>query len=201
MDINLLGFMPALLPVALSPGASFTLVMGSALAGGRKGLFSTLAGTALGIYTHAMLIGFGITAVLVSSPALFSLLKIAGTVYLLWLGGMLMRSGFHASRARIEHSPHAVTVKQAWLANVINPKAIIFYLTVVSQFAGIGGGVASYLTLATVHVMVMSLWLITLSQALVFSTQKADPVRLKKYVNISGGLLLIVFSLHSLLHS
>jgi len=200
MDLNLLGFMPALLPVALSPGASFTLVMSSALAGGRKGLFRTLAGTALGIYTHAILIGMGITAVMVSSPAAFNVLKVAGSLYLLWLGVMLIRSGLNASQPQIQQPPVSVTITQAWLANVINPKAIIFYLTVVSPFAGVQGGVASYLALASVHIAVMSLWLMTLSHALVFSTQKANPLRLKKYVNITGGLLLLIYSLHGLIH-
>ena len=68
MAIDFSGFLLALLPVALSPGASFTLVLGSALSGGRQGLLRTLAGTALGIYTHALLIGLGISAVLLSSP-------------------------------------------------------------------------------------------------------------------------------------
>lgn len=200
MDINLLGFMPALLPVALSPGASFTLVMGSALAGGRRGLFRTLAGTALGIYTHALFIGFGITAVIVSSPVIYSVLKIAGTIYLIWLGGMLIRSGLKAKNHQPENNPCSITVKEAWLANVINPKAIIFYLTVVSQFTGKHGGVGNYLALASVHIAVMSLWLITVSHALVFSAKKANPLLLKKYVNIAGGLLLIIFSLRNLIH-
>ncbi|KNC05696.1 lysine transporter LysE [Pantoea sp. RIT-PI-b] len=197
MDINLLGFMPALLPVALSPGASFTLVMGSALAGGRKGLYRTLAGTALGIYTHALLIGFGITAVIVSSPAIFSVLKIAGTLYLLWLGAMLIRDGLNAQHPQSQKKPSPVTIKEAWLANVLNPKAIIFYLTVVSQFAGKYGGVGNYLTLASFHVAIMVLWLIIISHTLVFSTKKINPLLLKKYVNMAGGLLLIIFSLHS----
>ncbi|GAB3409401.1 lysine transporter LysE [bacteria symbiont BFo1 of Frankliniella occidentalis] len=199
MDINLLGFMPALLPVALSPGASFTLVMSGALAGGHKGLFRTLAGTALGIYTHAVLIGFGITAVLISSPASFAVLKFFGTAYLLWLGAMLIRNGIRANPEGFADTKHSVTLRAAWIANVLNPKAIIFYLTVVSQFAGIQGGVGNYLTLASVHVVVMSVWLYAVSQTLIFSVKKTNPLMLKKYVNIAGGMLLIAFSLHSLI--
>lgn len=200
MDINLLGFMPALLPVALSPGASFTLVMSSALADGRNGLFRTLAGTALGIYTHALFIGLGITAIIISSPAVYGFLKIAGTIYLLWLGVMLIRSGLNAKRNQPKNSVPPITLKGAWLANVLNPKAIIFYLTVVSQFAGNQGGVDNYLILATAHVVIMCLWLITISRILVFSAQKTHPLMLKKYVNIAGGALLIIFSLRSLIH-
>ena len=199
MDLNLLGFMPALLPVALSPGASFTLVMSSALAGGHKGLFRTLAGTALGIYTHAVLIGFGITAVLISSPAIFAVLKFFGTAYLLWLGAMLIRNGIRANSEGFADTKHSVTLREAWIANVLNPKAIIFYLTVVSQFAGVQGGVWNYLTLASVHVVVMSVWLYAVSQTLIFSVKKTNPLMLKKYVNIAGGMLLIAFSLHSLI--
>ncbi|WP_122096444.1 LysE family translocator [Rahnella sp. Larv3_ips] len=199
MDLNLLGFMPALLPVALSPGASFTLVMSGALAGGHKGLFRTLAGTALGIYTHAVLIGFGITAVLISSPAIFAVLKFFGTAYLLWLGAMLILNGIRANPEGFADTKHSVTLREAWIANVLNPKAIIFYLTVVSQFAGVQGGVCNYLTLASVHVVVMSVWLYAVSQTLIFSVKKANPLMLKKYVNIAGGMLLIAFSLHSLI--
>lgn len=199
MDINLLGFIPVLLPVALSPGASFTLVMSGALAGGHKGLFRTLAGTALGIYTHAVLIGFGITAVLISSPASFAVLKFFGTAYLLWLGAMLIRNGIRANPEGFADTKHSVTLRAAWIANVLNPKAIIFYLTVVSQFAGIQGGVGNYLTLASVHVVVMSVWLYAVSQTLIFSVKKTNPLMLKKYVNIAGGMLLIAFSLHSLI--
>lgn len=191
--------MPALLPVALSPGASFTLVMSGALAGGHKGLFRTLAGTALGIYTHAVLIGFGITAVLISSPATFAVLKFFGTAYLLWLGAMLIRNGTRANPEGFADTKHSLTLREAWIANVLNPKAIIFYLTVVSNFAGIQGGVCNYLTLASVHVVVMSVWLYAVSQTLIFSVKKTNPLMLKRYVNIAGGMLLIAFSLHSLI--
>lgn len=199
MDINLLGFMPALLPVALSPGASFTLVMSSALAGGHKGLFRTLAGTALGIYTHAVLIGLGITAVIISSPEIFTVLKISGTAYLLWLGVILILSGIKARHRAFTETRNSVTLREAWVANVLNPKAIIFYLTVVSQFAGKQGGISNYLALASVHVIVMSVWLLAVSRTLIFSVKKTNPLLLKKYVNIAGGVLLIVFSLHSLI--
>jgi len=199
MDINLIGFMPALLPVALSPGASFTLVMSSALAGGSRGLFRTLAGTALGIYTHALLIGFGITAVVVSSPAIFGALKIAGKVYLMWLGIMLILSGLTSKPDKSDNRRSSVTVKEAWLANVLNPKAIMFYLTVVSQFAGKQGGVSNYLTLASVHVLVMGIWLSVISHILIFSARKINPLGLKRTINTAGGLLLITFSLCSLM--
>lgn len=200
MDINFSGFIPALLPIALSPGASFTLAMNSALSGGQRGLLKTLTGTALGIYTHAILIGLGITSLLVASPALFHMLKIAGTAYLLWLGIQLIRSGLKAREMVFDSGGAPVTMKDAWLANVLNPKAIMFYLTVVSQFAGSKGEIGHYMILATVHIAVMTLWLITISNVLIFSANKMNTMTLKKYVNVAGGGLLILFALMSILH-
>ncbi|MBU9819286.1 LysE family translocator [Rahnella sp. BCC 1045] len=200
MDINLSGFIPALLPIALSPGASFTLAMNSALSGGQRGLLKTLTGTALGIYTHAILIGFGITSLLVASPALFHMLKIAGTAYLLWLGIQLIRSGLKAREMVFDSGGAPVTMKDAWLANVLNPKAIMFYLTVVSQFAGSKGEIGHYMILATVHIAVMTLWLIAISKVLIFSANKMNTMTLKKYVNVAGGGLLILFAFMSILH-
>ncbi|MDC7866922.1 RhtC [Pantoea ananatis] len=199
MEINLTGFLPALLPIALSPGASFTLAMNSALTAGRRGLVKTLLGTALGIYTHALLIGLGLSTVLVASPALFALLKMAGVLYLFWLGGLLFITGIRTRAFVLKTTGSAITVKGAWLANVANPKAILFYLTVVSQFVGDRTGIDAFLTLATVHIVVMSLWLALFSQALVFSAQKINPVALKRYVNIGGGLLLIGIAVRTLI--
>ncbi|ULR33453.1 LysE family translocator [Dickeya fangzhongdai] len=195
MDIDVIGFMPALLPVALSPGASFTLVMSSALAGGRSGLLRTLIGTAVGIYIHALLIGLGITAIIISLPGAYNLLEIAGMFYLLWLGLMLIRSGLKSHRNNTLCKTGSISVGEAMLANLLNPKAIVFYLTVVSQFAGQHGGVGNYLILASIHVAVMSLWLCIVSYILIFSAKGRNPQWLKKYVNISGGVMLIIFTL------
>lgn len=198
MDINIIGFIPALLPIALSPGASFTLAMNNALSGGRRGLVKTLTGTALGIYTHAFLIGLGITTLLVASPTIFSLLKYIGTAYLLWLGFQLLRSGIKSADMQLSAGGTTTSLTDAWMANVLNPKAMLFYLTVVTQFVGSHSNITSYLALASIHILVMTVWLLIVSKAVVFSSRKLNPARLKKYVNTGGGCLLILFSLKSL---
>lgn len=198
MDINLPGFLFVLLPIALSPGASFTLAINSALTSGRSGLFKTLIGTALGIYTHAFLIGFGITTLLTASPTLSDILKTAGTAYLFWLGIQFIRHGLSTQQPEPDSGDITGSIRNAWLANVLNPKAIVFYLTVVSQFAGRHGETSHYLVLASIHIVVMCLWLIIVSSALVFSTKSTNPATLKKYVNSGGGIVLIIFAVKSL---
>lgn len=107
------GFAIAILPVVLSPGASFTLAMNSALTSGARGVLTIMAGTALGIFTHALLVGLGITAALTAFPSLFGALKIAGTIYLLWLGCRLIRGGLTAQPLRLTAQTQPITLTQA----------------------------------------------------------------------------------------
>lgn len=60
---QLLGYGLALLPIVLTPGASFTLVTSRALRSDHRGARHILSGTALGILTHALLAGLGLAAV------------------------------------------------------------------------------------------------------------------------------------------
>jgi len=197
VDGNYSGFLIAILPVALSPGASFTLAINSALAGGMRGLFNTLCGTALGIYSHALLIGLGISTLLLASPAWFGALKIAGCIWLLWLGVQLVRSAWQPAAAMMP-SGKTISCKEAWLANVLNPKAVMFYLTVVPQFAGKAGKLSVYLTLASLHILVMALWLLTISALLIWSARRVNLQKLKRTINTLGGAVLIFFALFSL---
>ena len=198
MDGNYSGFLIAILPVALSPGASFTLAINSALASGMRGLFNTLCGTALGIYSHALFIGLGISSLLLASPAWFGALKIAGCIWLLWLGVQLVRSAWQPAAAAMMPSGKTISCKEAWLANVLNPKAVMFYLTVVPQFAGKAGKLSVYLTLASLHILVMALWLLTISALLIWSARRVNLQKLKRTINTLGGAVLIFFALFSL---
>ena len=198
MNLHLLAFIIAILPVALSPGASFTLAMNNTLVAGSRGLASIIIGTALGIYTHALLIGLGISALLLRSPIIFNLLSVAGAVYLLWLGLQLLRRGGHIARPVASHRSTRIGIKDAWLANVLNPKAVMLYLTVVSQFAGREHALAHYLLLASIHVVIMSLWLMIICLALLTSARLINMRKLAIAINIGGGIVLIFFAISNL---
>jgi threonine/homoserine/homoserine lactone efflux protein len=197
MDLNLVAFIIAILPVALSPGASFTLAINNTLTAGSRGLAAIIIGTALGIYTHALLIGSGISALLLHSPTIFTLLSFAGTVYLFWLGVQLIKRGRNVASPYVSPHPRRTSVKEAWLANVLNPKAVMLYLTVVSQFAGKQGALAHFLLLATVHILIMSLWLIVVCYALLTSAKLINIQKIGFFINVIGGAVLVIFAMHS----
>lgn len=193
--MNLLGFALAILPVALSPGASFTLAINNTVQHGMRGTGRIILGTLLGIYTHALLAGLGITQLIAAYPALMNTIKIIGTAYLIYLAIRLIRSGLNAQDLAFTSGNRSTGIKEAYLANVLNIKAIMLYLTVVPAFAGGGATPWSYLVLASIHVAVMALWLLFAGQMLIRSAAKISTRKLKKVIDIVGGTLLLIFTI------
>ncbi|MBP2197657.1 LysE family translocator [Pantoea cypripedii] len=197
MDSNLVAFIIAILPIALSPGASFTLAINNTLTSGYRGLAAIIIGTTLGIYTHALLIGSGISALLIRSPAIFTLLSFAGAIYLFWLGLQLIKRGRNVASPYVSRRPRQTTIIDAWLANVLNPKAVMLYLTVVSQFAGKQAALSHFLLLATVHILIMSLWLVVVCCALLTSAKLINIQKIGYFINVVGGAVLVIFALQN----
>lgn len=166
-----------MIPIALSPGASLTLALNNAVTQGSRGVLHIIVGTALGIYTYAMLASIGISALLLRYPALMRVLTLLGTGYLVYLALRLIQRGWHAS-ARSPAPCSSLGVRAAYVANVLNIKAILLYVTVVPLFAGtardsqpLAQSVMSFMTLETVHVAIMGGWLLLTTQLLTRSAR------------------------------
>ena len=124
----------------LSPGPDTLLVAGHAARSGlRAGLLAT-AGIVAGGVWYMLLGGFGLLSVLVASPLVFSVVKIAGAAYLLYLGLTLLRGSIAADS--LQTHTHVVLLstpfRQALVTNALNPKVALFYLAVLPQFVGNG---------------------------------------------------------------
>lgn len=196
MDIH--GFVIAILPIALSPGASFTLALSNVAINGIKGAFKVVIGTGLGIILHGLLVGLGISNVLSKSQFVMSSLQVFGIAFLLWLGLKLVTSGMKLLHHKMEFTASDVSVKQAFLLNIFNAKAIILYLTVVPIFAG--SGLSSYLLLSIIHVTIMTLWILIFSLVFCFAKERLKVNIIGAAVNIIGGLCLLHMSCHSALN-
>ncbi|MDJ0629378.1 MAG: LysE family translocator [Rhodobacter sp.] len=138
MDFQLwLAFVAASTALLLIPGPTVLLVLSYALSQGRRVALATAAGVALGdlVAMSASLAGLG--ALVLASATLFSVLKWAGAVYLVWLGIKLWRSAPRAQLAMYDMAAgpsgrgvfgHAAAV------TALNPKSIAFFIAFVPQF-------------------------------------------------------------------
>ncbi|NDH62683.1 MAG: LysE family translocator [Alphaproteobacteria bacterium] len=137
-------FFLAALAIALSPGPGIFYVAARTLAGGRdEGLASSL-GTGLGGLVHVAAGAVGVSALVLASAEAFALLKIAGAIYLIWLGIRMIRQAGH--QAQIAAGMHAVPtgVRRAFsegiLVEALNPKTAAFFLAFLPQFVDPAAG-------------------------------------------------------------
>lgn len=195
MPVDILGFMVTLLPIIVSPGASFAIALNSTLTQGMKGLLIPIIGTGLGIMTHGLLVGIGLTKILTSYPWVMRSIGILGTLYLVYLSITLINTGLKAGKSTANNTMRTVTVKDAYLANLLNPKAIVLYLVVVSNFVGKAPSLMSFLALSSIHVLMMAAWLVISCGSLIFFSSSIQINTLRKYINIGGGILLLIITL------
>jgi threonine/homoserine/homoserine lactone efflux protein len=93
-------------------------------------------GCALGCLSHTFLAVIGVSAIIAASPTAFTALRIGGGLYLVWLGIGALRSqgGQSAARAQAPAQSLQNLFMKGLLANAINPKVVLFFLSLLPQF-------------------------------------------------------------------
>ncbi|MFB7949937.1 LysE family translocator [Kitasatospora phosalacinea] len=140
---RLLAFAAVSFLLIVVPGPSVLFVIGRALAQGRRAALTTVAGNSTGAYALVVAVAFGVGAVVERSILLFTLLKLAGAAYLVFLGVKAWRER-GSLRAAIGGSGAARgglrTFGEGFAVGVTNPKTIVFFAAVLPQFVDRGRG-------------------------------------------------------------
>lgn len=147
---QIFGFLLAASALTVAPGPDNLMVLSLGMAQGRRHGMAFGLGCAAGCLSHTLLAVVGVSAVIAASPAAFMLLKVSGGIYLVWLGFNALRLAGEAQLA--EAAGARQTPRQLFLrgivANAINPKVILFFLSFLPQFVapengGVGAQMAS----------------------------------------------------------
>jgi threonine/homoserine/homoserine lactone efflux protein len=132
---TLMLFLPAALAIALAPGPGLFYVAARALAGGRReGLLSSL-GTALGGLVHVVALAGGLSALVMASAELFTALKLAGCLYLVWLGLTTIRQAGQPLPVTAATLGARRAFRDGVVVEALNPKTAAFFLAFIPQFA------------------------------------------------------------------
>jgi threonine/homoserine/homoserine lactone efflux protein len=135
LDPQLLAFCGVALLLAMTPGPDMALVMRNSVRGGRTAGFQTMAGISVGLAGWGLATAFGVAAVLAASATLFTALKIAGGVYLVFLGLQTLWSLRHGGHVDHVSAPaRSSPFRQGLVTNLLNPKLAVFFTTLLPQF-------------------------------------------------------------------
>ncbi len=132
-----LAFIVAVLVLFITPGPDMLLQLTRTMSNGRKAGFYTAFGINVGIYIHLIASFLGISAVIAASATAFMVIKYIGVAYLIYLGVQALKDkrGFMPKAVGIgpERSSNYF-FRQGVLCNLMNPKAILFYMAFLPQF-------------------------------------------------------------------
>jgi threonine/homoserine/homoserine lactone efflux protein len=134
---ELIFFILAALILVISPGPNMIYLISKSITQGKKSGFISLAGVVCGFLFHIIMVSFGLTAVLLAVPLVYTVLKALGTVYLLYLAYQAVkpksRNIFDVDKNVAHDSPKKLFTI-GFLTNVLNPKVAVFYLSFFPQF-------------------------------------------------------------------
>jgi len=131
-----LGFLAAAVLITVAPGPDNLMVLGFGISRGRAKGIAFGVGCGIGCLSHTLLAALGVSALIAASPMAFTALRIGGGLYLVWLGVQALRSRgqLRVDDARgVEESLSRLFAK-GLVANAINPKVILFFLSFLPQF-------------------------------------------------------------------
>ncbi len=169
-DSQLLTFTALAAILTLTPGADTLLVIRNVLGGNIRTGIVTTAGICSGLFFHAILSALGVSLILMASATLYGLLKVAGALYLGWLGFQSLRLAVKVDKKAAVSAghPRSRSLKRSFVegvtSNVLNPKTAVFYLAFLPQFIQPTDPVLfKSLFLAAIHFGMAFLWLCLLS--------------------------------------
>lgn len=131
---TLAAFALASLLIELTPGPNMAYLAVLSLERGRLAGLAAVGGVALGLAVLGALAALGVGELLAANRALYEILRWAGIAYLLYLAWDSYRDARRPLDADVDHRPVAEHFRRGLITNLLNPKAILFYLTVMPGF-------------------------------------------------------------------
>ena len=126
----LLSFIIATSVLAISPGPDNIYVLTQSIVNGKKFGLATVFGLISGCIIHTTLLAFGVSAIIKNSEILYFILKLFGSVYLVYLAYKVFKSDDSISLNSSGNQKKSLLqlYKQGFIMNVLNPKVTIFFL-------------------------------------------------------------------------
>lgn len=194
----LLTFSLASLVLIAIPGPSVLFVIGRSLALGRRAGLLSVLGNGLGALPLVFAVAIGIGAVVAQSLVLFTVIKVLGAGYLIYLGVQAIRHRRldQGTDQATDPAPASAqrTIGQGFLVGVTNPKTIVFFVAVLPQFVDVHAGwvAAQMMVLSTVFILLAfigdGLWALLAGGARTWFA--SSPARLSRLRVVGGGMMI-----------
>jgi threonine/homoserine/homoserine lactone efflux protein len=197
-----LGFVAASAILLIIPGPTILTVISYSISHGKRANVPLVIAVALGDSTALVLSLLGLGALLAASAFWFTVIKVAGGLYLLYLGIKMLRSGIKAEDVALPTAPASrwKLFANTYLVTALNPKGIVFFVAFLPQFLDVKAPVAPQLWVLAVTFVVLAAINATLYAVFASSARRfLTSARAQRRFNLAGGSLLSVAGVWALL--
>lgn len=173
--------------LVISPGPNGLLIAKIVPTSGRNAGLAAVMGFMASFYLQGAFVVFGIAVILVQSATAFTIVKLLGAAYLIYIGVkallQAMRGEFKVTTAAPAKRTRTIVAAfgEGFLTNILNPKTSMFYLAAVPQFLPLGEvTAANVFLLVFIHSSINGVWflgMVMLLSKLVGVTQSATAQR------------------------
>ncbi|MBP2240215.1 threonine/homoserine/homoserine lactone efflux protein [Cytobacillus eiseniae] len=181
------------------PGPDTAVITKNTIVKKKAAGIQTTFGTLTALFIHTLAAVFGLSALIVKSAFLFTILKYVGAVYLIYLG---CKSILYIMKKQpvTDQAPNQVNkyanesnFKQGFLTNLLNPKVAVFFLTFLPQFAGTGEhAFIEFLALGLTYTILTMIWFFVYIYLINFVSHfMKKPSTMKVMEGFTGGVLIL----------
>ena len=185
---HLLAFIGIAALVICTPGPDTALVVRNTLLGGRSRGVATAVGVVCGQSAWTLAASAGVAALVTASQPLFVALRVGGALYLVWLGTATLRGRERPSTSSRRGSGY----RQGLVSNVGNPKMVVFFTSLLPQFAA---GFAGLAALGLLFAAMTLAWLSAYALVVFRARRLFERSRVRRIVDTVTGLALVSFGI------
>jgi threonine/homoserine/homoserine lactone efflux protein len=208
---ELLAFCGVAAILVITPGPDMALVARNALVAGRGAVPVTVLGICAGIVIHALAAAIGLSALLKASATAYAVVKVVGGAYLVYLGIQAWHASLSeedegnwmlgpARRFTGSHPPGGfdggAAFRQGFVSNVLNPKLVVFFISVLPQFtSGEGSFFTQVLVLGIAFELLTVIWLFSYGAAVARVGEAMRAPRVRHFLERLSGTVLVALGL------
>lgn len=201
MHLDLAPFLVLSILLIVMPGPDTAVVTKNALLGGRRGGIFSAVGVAIGLTIWTIAASVGLAALLRASSAAFLVLKIAGALYLVWMGVQMLRA--HSAGTFDDPTARAAgrrvgrkALRQGLFSDLGNPKIAVFFTSFLPQFVhGNGSAFASLLVLGLIFCVLTLAWLTLYGIVIGRGATFLRKPRVRRALDRFTGVVLVAFGI------
>lgn len=136
-------FMVLAFAIIVIPGPSVLFTISRGVALGRRAAVATVLGNTIGVYCQVILVSLGLGSIVARSITVFTIVKLVGAAYLVYMGVQMFRHRAAlgaALEAKVEKKSVKRIIREGFMVGITNPKVIVFFAATLPQFVDRGRG-------------------------------------------------------------